>query len=220
MIVDSRLRKTHTVMLGSTSGTSYQVPGIDVATRAILTIGYEHHEIHAGSSYTAHFDNTTALSDDDVTAIGFTTPNSPKWLHIVAQATASSPAEFFILEAPTYLVSKGNHITIFNRDRNSSKTSKAISLGDDAPLAATVGLATTYIEAEWNAATIASGTVIDHILLAGGEGPKAAGGSSRGSQEWILKSNTAYFFYLQNIGANTNLHEIHLDWYEHTNKAV
>jgi hypothetical protein len=200
------------------NGTSFQPIAIDWATRVLTTITYEHHEIHGGRSFSAHFDNTTASSDDDVSAIGFKTANTSRWLHITFQASASNPAEAFILEGPTYVVSKGNHGTAYNRDRNSGNLPSIISLGDDAPVAATANLFTTFIEGEWNLATIASGTMIEHMILAGGEGPKAVGGVGRGAQEWILKPNTVYIFALQNIGATENIHEINIDWYEHRNK--
>ena len=40
---------------------------MDGITGALEIIEYEHHEIHSGSSFTVHFDNTTANSDDDLT---------------------------------------------------------------------------------------------------------------------------------------------------------
>jgi len=205
-------------LIGTGDGT-FQVPQMDAITRALTTISYAHHEIHGGRSFSAHFDSTTASSDDDVSAIGFKTANTSRWLHVTFQATASSPAEAFILEGPTYVASKGNHGTPYNRNRNSGNLPSIISLGDDAPVAVTVNLFTTFIEAEWNLATIAAGTMIEHMVLAGGEGPKAVGGVGRGAQEWILKPNTVYIFAIQNIGAAANLHEISIDWYEHTNKT-
>lgn len=44
---------------------------IDAATNTLQTIEYEHHEIHSGSSFSVHIDNTTANSDDDRTLIGY-----------------------------------------------------------------------------------------------------------------------------------------------------
>lgn len=184
----------------------------DASTGAASQVSYEHHEIHGGSSFSAHFDNTTANADDARTAIGFKTPNTTKFGHLVVQITASSPAELSILEAPTIDNDAGTQSTIFNRNRNSAKESTMV----DISAAPTAGKFEAYIEAEL--ATLAGGTTIEHIQLAGGEGPKAVGGNSRGSQEWILKANTIYIIVLQNIGANINLHEIHLDWYEHTDK--
>jgi hypothetical protein len=187
---------------------------IDPSTHAMVTTGYAHHEIHGGSSFTAHWDNTTTSDDDHRTLIGFKTPNTTKWAHLIANVSASSPAEFFITEAPTIDLSEGNEISIFNRHRNSTKTSTMLSL-ETAPVA---GEVTTMLEGELDTAQYSGGTIIEHIVLSGGEGPKAAGGSSRGSEELILKQNTIYTFIMQNIGASANLHHINLDWYEHTDK--
>ena len=199
----------------SYDGTNYVVPRVDASTHAFNTITYAHHEIHAGSSYSSHFGRTTANADDARSVMAFTTPNSTKWLHIVASASASSPAEFFILEDPTTLdLDEGTPKTVFNRNRNSVNVSGVLPIVTT-PVAGTV---TTFTETQINGAQLTGGAVIEHMLLAGGEGPKAIGGLSRGSQEWILKPNKKYLFILQNIGTNVNLHQISLDWYEHTDK--
>jgi hypothetical protein len=73
---------------------------------------------------------------------------------------------------------------------------------------------TTYTEAQLATATVSGGTELEHELLGGGSGPHALGGASRGEEEWILKPNTIYLVYVQNIGANANTHVISLNWYE------
>jgi len=201
---------TNVYLYGRTSS-GPQAVRVDAATNSLQTIDYAHHEVHAGSSYTAHFDNTTTSDNDHRTGIGIVTSGTAKWMHLVVTVTASSPAEFFIYEAPTINNDVGTQSTIFNRDRNSGNA----SLTTDVSAAPTAGKFEAYIEA--NLATLSGGTVIEHTLLAGGAGPKAIGGSARGSQEWILDAGVLYVFVLQNIGANANQHEIHLDWYEHTN---
>ena len=189
---------------------------IDGATNALRTIDYAHHEVHSGSSFHVGYSVTTAISDDDVTAIMFKTPNTTKWLHLVATFNCSDPAEAIILEAPDLADSgDGTDKVILNRDRNSTKTSTAQSL-EDTP---TVGSVTTMTEDEWTEVGVTNGTELEHEYLQGGSGPKAIGGVTRGTQEWILKQNTTYVFYLQNTGANANAHSISLDWYEHTNKT-
>lgn len=196
--------------------TWYQAePTVDSATHALNMVEYEHHEIHAGSAYSANFDNTTASTDDHRSAIGLQTPNTTKWAHMVVEVTASSPAEFTILEGQTIDLAAGTEQTIYNRNRNSANVSTLVNLAN--PQVA--GSVTTYTEAQLAAANLSGGTTIEHILLAGGEGPKAVGGAARGTSEWILKQNSKYLFVLQNVGANANMHEIHLGWYEHTSKA-
>ena len=145
----------------------------------------------------------------------FKTSNTTKWAHMTVTVSASDPAEAIINEAPTLADSgDGSDLSVYNRDRNSSKTSTLQSL-EDTP---TVGSLTKMNEAEWTAVGVSSGTELEHIYLAGGSGPRAVGGTSRASQEWILKQNTIYVIYLQNTGASANAHFVGLDWYEHTNK--
>ena len=178
-------------------------------------VDYAHHEIHSGSSFHVGYSVTTASSDDDVTGIMFTTPNTTKWLHLVATFNCSDPAEAIINEAPTLAdAGDGTDKVVLNRNRNSATTSTVSSL-EDTP---TVGSVTTMTEAEWTAVGVTNGTELEHEFLAGGSGPKAIGGTARGTQEWVLKQNTTYVFYLQNTGANANSHSISLDWYEHVDK--
>ena len=190
-------------------------PRIDQSTHATITIENEHHEIHGGLSFTAHFDNTTASTNDHRSAIGLNVLNATKWPHLIIAFSASSPAELTVLEAPTIDLAAGTEIVIYNRNRNSTIVSTILDLAN--PQVA--GKVTTYTEAQLAAANLAGGTTIMHYFLVGGEGPKAAGGVGRGAQEWILDQGAKYLFIMQNIGANANLHEIHLDWYEHADLA-
>ena len=185
---------------------------IDSTTRALMTMDYEHHEIHSGSAFHVGYSEVTANSDDDVTAIMFKTPNTTKWLHLVATFTCSNAAEAIMLENPTLAdAGDGTDKVVLNRNRNSTTTSTVQSL-EDTP---TVGSVTTMDETEWTAVGVSGGTELEHEFLAGGDGPKAIGGTQRGTQEWVLKQNTVYVFYLQNTGASAISHSISLDWYEH-----
>ena len=185
---------------------------IDKMTNSLKAIDHELNKIHEGNAFVGHFDNTTANNDDDVSCIGFTTPSTSKWIHMFIQVTASQPAEFFLEEGVTITNGKGTEQTIYNRNRNSANTSAVISLAGT-PAAGSI---TTYTEAQFNDTSGYSvGTIIDHVLLAGGEGPKAVGGTSRSNAGWILIPGTKYFFRLQNVGANVNIHEVHIGWHEH-----
>jgi hypothetical protein len=179
-------------------------------------VEYDHHEIHDGSAYHVHYSVTTANSDGDVTGIMFTTPNTTKWIHLVASFACSGAAEAIILEAPTLAdAGDGTDKVVLNRNRNSSNVSAVQSL-EDTP---TVGSVTTMNEAEWTAVGVSAGTELSHEYLAAGTSPRAAGGTTRGGQEWLLKQGTTYVFYLQNNGASANTHSIDLEWYEHTDKT-
>ena len=188
---------------------------IDASTHATTTIEYEHHEIHGGRSFTAHFDNMTTNDNDHRSAIGFQVSNTARWPHMTIEISASYPAEFFLIEAPTIDLADGTEIVIYNRDRNSTNASTILDLAN--PQVA--GKVTTYTEAQIAAATFSGGTTLVHQFLVGGGGPKAVGGIARGAQEWILDQGAKYILLMQNVGANINLHEIHIDWYEHINKV-
>jgi len=200
---------------GSTSPDQVAVARLDASTETLQVIDYEHHEIHGGSAFHVGYSETTANSDDDVTAVMFKTPNTSKWIHLTFTVTCSDPAEAIILEGPTLAdAGDGTDKVVLNRNRNSSTTSTVQSL-EDTP---TVGSVTTMNETEWTAVGVSAGTELEHEYLAGGSGPQAVGGVSRSTQEWVLKQDTIYVFYLQNTGANANAHSISLDWYEHTDR--
>ncbi len=184
---------------------------IDAATNAPVTIEHEHYQIHNSSAFKSHFSNTTANTDDHRSAIGFTVPNTAEWVHLIIEVSASHPAEVFLEEAPTIDNDDGTEQTIYNRNRNSAATSIVKPL----TTAGTAGSVTTFLEAEIAAANFVAGTILEHLILAGGQGPKAVGGVSRGAQEWILDQGVKYLIRMQNIGANVNTHHLHLDWYEH-----
>ena len=188
---------------------------IDGIASSLRVIEHEHSKIHQGDSFHVGYSVTTGAGDDDVTAIAFKTPDTTKWSHMTATFTCSDPAEAIIIEGALTITDRGDRAdkAVLNRDRNSVTTSTVLSW-EDVP---TVGSVTTMNETEWTAVGITGGTELDHVFLAGGGGPFAVGGVSRGTQEWILKQNTDYVFYLQNTGANANAHSISLDWYENTN---
>lgn len=188
---------------------------IDPQTNALVVIPYEHYELHGESAFTIHYTVTTANSDDHRTGIVFKTPAGSKKAHMTIEVTASHPAEAFLLEGPTIDDDPGANIVTYNRDRSSSVTSILTSK----EATGTAGEVTTLTEAQIAAASFSGGTELDYMILAGGEGPKAFGGQDRSAQEWILKPSTVYMVYLKNIGANTNIHLLRFDWYEHTDKV-
>ena len=204
-----------TFLFNFADDTWYQTStAVDSATHVTTTIEYEHHEIHSGSSFTANFDNTTTNDDDHRSAIGFQVSDTARWPHMVINVSSSHPAEFSLIEAPTIDLAAGTEVVIYNRDRNSLNVSTILDLAS--PQVA--GKVTTYTEAQIGAATFSGGTVLAHKTLIGGGGPQAVGGVGRGGQEWILDQGAKYVLVMQNIGGNINLHEIHMDWYEHINK--
>ncbi len=199
---------------GKISDSVYRVPRIDSISHALLGITHAHHHTHDGEHFTVHVNNTTANTDDHRTFIGFECPNTTKWFHFVIQVAASSAAEVFIVENVTIDDDEGTELVVLDRNRNTANTSTVLSL-ESTP---TVGSVTWMLEAELAAANFSYVTELDHIQLAAGAGPEAIGGNARADEEWVLKQGLKYGIWIQNIGASLNLHEIHLDWYEHTSK--
>ena len=190
----------------------------DKSTRANITIDYGHHEIHSGSSFTAQYAITTAATDTHESGIYIMTPAlATKEIHLFVSFSCSAAATYSVCEAPTLAANTGTHgVVIYNRNRNSTKAS---TIADNATSSA-VNKITTLSQAEFNGdATWAEGTVLRSAPLQIGVGPKAAGGSGRESQEYVLKAATAYIFVIKNNIATANAHYIQLDWYEHTSKA-
>lgn len=190
---------------------------IDLDTHAIYTVSYEHHELHAGSSFTTFYAVTTAATNSHRTGIYIKTPVTEE-VHMVVSFSCSTAGTATILEAPaTFDDNEGTHtLAILNRNRVSSAT----SLIRNNATSPAVGYVTTLTEAQIAAINLTGGTTLHTFPLVAGAGPRPDGGSSRGEQEWVLKKNTEYIFYITNTAASANNHLIMLDWYEHTYKGL
>jgi hypothetical protein len=166
----------------------------DSATYALNTVDYEHHEIHSGSSFAAHYIQDVAGSG--TINVTITTPNTTRWAHMLWVVGTELEAELRFYEGST--ITGGGTITPYNRNRNSSTTATCSVRGTP-----TVGTVGTLIFA-------------DH--LGGGSASARFGGENRGVNEWVLKQNTTYTVQLVNMTGNANYMAVALDWYEHTNK--
>jgi hypothetical protein len=179
---------------------------IDTYTDTLKTIEYPHHEIHTGDSFKADI-NTNDLDDEgdeDALHISFTTANTTKWMHLVVEATATGAADLIVTEAFTGGVAGGDDLSIFNKNRNSSTVSGAISTGSS-----TVNKMTD------DASAPTGGTVIHHWKF--GTGKNKIGGFARSIEEFILKQNTKYSFRMT-TATDAIIAQLTLHWYEHTNK--
>ena len=186
---------------------------LDKSTNSIQTIEYEHHELHAGSSFTCHFNNDVTNIGEQ-TAIAFNTPNTTKWLHILVTAAATGGSYFSIYEVADLDVDEGTQLAIYNRDRNSLTESVVTSIAT-VPVA---NKATSYTETQLAGATLSTATEIMRRYF-GTAGKGGIGGEARTTGEFILKQATQYAFVLTSLTDDTITHNITLDWYEHTNIA-
>jgi len=200
---------------GKTGDSTYQMPRLDVQTHAINTIEYEHHEIHAGSAFTCHFNNDVTNIGEQ-TAIAFKTPNTTKWIHVVAGFESTGAAYSAIYEDADLDLDEGTDLTVWNHDRNSLTASTVLTI-ETAPDA---GKATSYTEAQISGATLSTASEIMRHYLGTNIGKEDPGGSGRSNGELILKQNTVYCFLINSLTADNSSHNITLNWYEHTNRTA
>ena len=191
-------------------------PIVEGITLAQPIIEYAHHEVHGGSSFSTEYYRTTAATINHRTAIYLQTgPKGAALCHLIVQFSASFAAIYSVHEDITLTANIGTHgVAIYNRYRDSVKTS---TVWDNATVPV-VNKVTTLTETQIAAGGFAAGTILRTAPLVAGSGPKAAGGSARGSQEYILGGGKKYIFMITNSGNNANVHHILLDWYEHTNR--
>ena len=177
------------------NGTNFQAARMDKYTRSIQTIEYEHHEIHAGSSFTCSYDAEIANGANlDLLIV---TPNTTSWAHLTYEIDVELETQMYLYEAPT-ATAAANPVVAYNRDRNNITAATVVVT--HTPTGITPG--TTIIRS--------------HHLGSG----KQWGGGARGVHEFILKQNTKYLFRLTNATVSNNWMSVKLDWYEHTNQAA
>ena len=208
-----QLADGHNVQIKGYTGASYQYPRLDASTFAIETITVEHHEVHGGRSFTCHY--TQLVSDiADRSIIAFLTPSGLKEIHIIMAIAAQDAALAYILEAPTVTADTGAPLTVFNRNRVIDSASIIIDTSQNPDV---VGQATYFTEATMG--NVTGGTKLEEVQMIAGQGPRILGGQTRGSEEFILAPSTQYAFVIESLNNNDNLHNIRLDWYEHTPKS-
>lgn len=195
---------------------NYRPLEIDPINWGLHVIDSEHHEIHEASSFTAYYTVTTAATSGHRSGIYLKTPKkekNTKKCHMIASFSASTAADLSICEGATVAANVGTHTSpILNRYRDIAKASGCFNNAT----APEQGFITTLTEAQIAGdGTFATGTVIRKEPMRVGDSPKPAGGATRGTEEYILKTDTAYVFLLTNTAASANAHFILLDWYEH-----
>ena len=188
-----------------------------------VTIDYPHEEIHEGDSFTAHY--AVAVSDTNHrTAISFKTGATAKHLHMIVEVHGTAASVAYLYENAVIVggtAGQPGALLAYNRNRNSTNTSTIISTHSTPVVGGLsswtealllnggVGVTDNFIQS--------TATELDTIPLGGGTNPiSAIGGTSRGSQEFILEEDTVYLVMIQSSNADDNTHKIRLDWYEHT----
>jgi hypothetical protein len=199
-----------TTIAGAASGKTI-IPRLDASTSSFQVIDYEHHEIHSGSSFTAHYSNDVT-NIGEMTCIGFNTPNTTKWAHFVFEAATTQPSYIALYENPSVDVDEGTDLAVYNRNRNSATTSTLTSI----ETAATANVLTSYTEAQAAGANITTATELIRRYLGAGQRVSASGGTARGDSEIVLDQNQQYILCAVALTADDNTQNLTLDWYEHT----
>lgn len=198
-------------MVAKTSS-GYRDVSLDLSTRTLQFIDYDHHEIHAGSHYTVTYgvaDIGAATTPNDAITLTFTTPDTTKWAHMVVLFNAVGGALCRIREGGSGGGSATGTITCKNNNRNSSNTSGILDI-QGTPTAG---------QMSYDAGLDTGGILlVDEYISGASTNQNKSGGSAEGGgrNEWILKQNTRYqisIFSTATVAASIVLH-----WYEHTDK--
>ncbi len=200
------------LVMGASDGLKF----FDVTNNSTRVTDHEETELHYGNAFTVNFQGAVAGSNQQ-TVIAFTTPNTTRWIHMVAVATSDDSASFLIAEVTSIDPNEGTDKVIINRNRNSSTTSLVLSLTETAGVGA-VGKVTTMNETQATSANITTTTIIFHEDIGETGNPvTSSGGETRAQSEFVLKQNTEYAFILNAENANAQVHNIILIFYERTN---
>lgn len=193
------IKKTHYDQshLYGYNGTNWQNVRLDQSTRSLQTIDYAHHEVHAGSAFWAY--KSAVLGNGEVSTVGFVTPDTTKWAHLLLRIDLTAVATLDILEDVTSFAG-GAAFTELNFNRNSGTAS-------------TMTVTTGHTGSDLITPT--GGTEIWNEIL----GTRGQQTSRQNASELILKQDSNYLFRITNSTV-ANSTTILLTWYEHTDKAA
>ena len=170
--------------------------GVDTSTRARTTIEYEHHEVHSGSHY--FYTDKNEVDSAATQVFMWTTPDTTKWIHMTFTATGSAITQVDLYEAGDRVGDTAQ--TARNNDRNSLNTSGLV------------------IHKGVTGAGSTDGTLIWTLKSGSASGNSRAASVHERGAEIILKQNTKYLLRFTS-GTNSNLTNLQMEWYEHTNKT-
>lgn len=160
----------------------------DNLTSALIAMDHSHHEIHEGDSFSVYDVNDITGSGNRTLTI-YTPDASMGYVHLIFDVETEVEANFELYEG-SILSNNGTSITAYNRNRTSGNT--AFTIVEYTPTI--VSLGTLLAERHW------------------GSG-RGVGGSDRGTDEWILKSNTRYLIRVTNSVVTANHYSMKLVWY-------
>ena len=166
-----------------------EIAGVDDTTNTLQVISYEHHEIHAGSSYVASY--AADVGNSGSINLAITTPNTTKYAHMLFNIISEAEAGFTLYEGA--VITGGTAMAEQNRRRIGGGTAGCVVV--HTPTVTNAG--TAIFTKHW------------------GTG-KTTGAEYRDANEWILAPNLTYLFSANNFTTSDNWLSMWIDWYEHT----
>jgi len=161
-------------------------PSSYVMNDEITEITYQHEKVHKGELWFVR--NYSVLPSGANTSIILHT--GPKNVHLLFEASNTIEALYKICENVT-IISNGTKLQEFNRNRN--------YMGDDG---VDIFAGGTY--------SSCSGILAEARL---GDGKKV-GSQVRSQNEYVLRANTSYVLYVENLETVENVINYYLEWYE------
>ncbi len=205
--VDLVTRNAQTELYGY-NGTNWQPVRLDTVTRSIQTMSYPHHEIHGGSGW--DLTEVVDIPADDVYDIQITTADvSPKHAHMTINFASEQEIEWWWYENVAINVA-GTTLTQRNHRRPS---------GDAGSIVTLAGILNTSIANANSDTAIVGATQLAHGKVGSNTKKTEGGGGGESREEWILEADEDYSLRFFNLGTGGYV-SYHIDWYEHTDKAV
>ena len=181
-------------------------PNLDEKAGNLTTSNDSHRHIHEGNFYSAKVADTS-MTVNDTLRICFKTPNTTKWMHMLADYTGKAAGYFSIVEGATWTASTGTQLVPRNGDRNSTNTTGAL---EDTTGTFT---ASKVLYNPTGYSTVAGTTIVTVYNFAA----KSVLDRMRDEEELVLDQNQTYAFEYRATAAS-NAGELHLNWYEVTNR--
>ena len=188
---------------GYISDTVVRALRIDASTHTLMTISYQHHEIHSGSGF--RLSRRETLASPATLSFSFKTPPSGDKIHLLTSASSSGAAYIELLEGATVTNGTGTNQAAMCANRELAATSAILSI-EASP---------TTGSASRDATITADGLLLSGLNL--GAGQNKTSGNTAAREEWVLAFNTIYAIRVTS-GAAGNVINLELDWYEHTDK--
>lgn len=167
---------------------------LDPLAHALVTISYEHHEVHEGKTFFASYKSPDGADVADNGALRFFLVGGARYSHIVFVASAGGDAEINFYES-TACSSPGTPLQAHNMNRN--------------------GTMTPSLQVLHTPTVSDSGTRLVNELIPGGTGgAQTPGGAARPGTEWILAPGTDYLVEVINRAGSSQPISIAVQWYE------